>query len=99
MSQRTVSRIQQKYRKRCQHTVRRRHGVERRCSIHISSLRQDVKHALFLCKGGENMGKGMNTLKGKVTTHGAMYVESDVKSTSKKPTVKKGGDLRAKGDK
>lgn len=45
------------------------------------------------------MGKGMNTLKGKVTTHGAMYVEADVKSTSKKPTVKKGGDLRAKGDK
>ena len=52
-----------------------------------------------LCKGGGSMGKGMNTLKGKVTTHGAMYVEADVKSTSKKPTVKKGGDLRAKGDK
>ena len=57
------------------------------------------KTCLILFKGGGNMGKGMNTLKGKVTTHGAMYVESDVKSTSKKPTVKKGGDLRAKGDK
>lgn len=42
------------------------------------------------------MGKGCNSLKGKVTNKGAMYVEADVKSTSKKPTVKKGGDLRAK---
>ena len=40
------------------------------------------------------MGKGENTLKGKVTNKSAMYVSADVKSTSKKPTVKKGGDLR-----
>lgn len=45
------------------------------------------------------MGKDENTLKGKVTNKSAMYVSADVKSTSKKPTVKKGGDLRAKGDK
>ncbi len=40
------------------------------------------------------MGKGMNTLKGKITNKGSMYVEADVKSESKKPVAKKGGDLR-----
>lgn len=47
-------------------------------------------------KGGASMGKGMNSLKGKVTNKGSMYVEAEVKSSSKKPTVKKGGDLRSK---
>jgi len=43
------------------------------------------------------MGKGMNTLKGKIGHGGSMFVEADVKKESgKKPTVKKGGDLRAK---
>ena len=41
------------------------------------------------------MGKGMNTLKGKVTNKGAMYVTADVTSESKKPVSKSGGDLRA----
>ena len=38
-----------------------------------------------------------NTLKGKVTNSGSMYVQADVKNTgSKKPIVDKGGDLRSK---
>lgn len=41
------------------------------------------------------MGKGMNTLKGKISTKGAMYVEAEVKNESKKPVKKSGGDLRA----
>ena len=35
------------------------------------------------------MGKGTNSLKGKVTNKNAMYVEADVKSESKKPVSKK----------
>ena len=38
-----------------------------------------------------------NTLKGKVTNSGNMYVQAEVKNTgSKKPKVDKGGDLRSK---
>lgn len=44
------------------------------------------------------MGKGMNTLNGKVKHTGSMYVEAEHKNEgSKKPTVAKGGDLRTKG--
>ncbi len=43
------------------------------------------------------MGKGINSLKGKITNKSNMYVEAEVKSDSKKPTTTKGsGDLRAK---
>lgn len=45
------------------------------------------------------MGKGMNTLKGKVTGKGAMFVTADVNTESKKPVSKSGGDLRAKKSK
>lgn len=45
------------------------------------------------------MGKGMNKLAGKITNAGSMYVEAEHKSSAKKPTVAKGGDLRAKGSK
>jgi hypothetical protein len=79
--------------------IRRRKAVLHTYLIFKARCKTCLIFMQSLCKGGGSMGKGMNTLKGKVTTHGAMYVESDVKSTSKKPTVKKGGDLRAKGDK
>ena len=42
------------------------------------------------------MGKGINTLSGKIGHTGSMYVEAEHKNKgAKKPTVKKGGDLRA----
>lgn len=42
------------------------------------------------------MGKGKNTMAGKIKNTGSMYVEADCKNEgSKKPAVKKGDDLRA----
>jgi hypothetical protein len=45
------------------------------------------------------MGNGTNNLKGKVTNKGSMYVKAEKQSSSKKPTVEKGGDLRSKSGK
>lgn len=41
------------------------------------------------------MGKGTNSLKGKISNKGSQYIKADVTGSSKKPTVKKGGDLRS----
>lgn len=41
------------------------------------------------------MGKGSNTLAGKISNKGSMEVKAQYSESSKKPTVKKGGDLRA----
>ena len=41
------------------------------------------------------MGNGVNNLKGKISNKGSMYVKAENSESSKKPTVKKGGDLRA----
>ncbi len=43
------------------------------------------------------MGKGMNTLAGKIKHSGSMFVEAEHKNEGgKKPKTAKGGDLRAK---
>lgn len=42
------------------------------------------------------MGKGKNTMAGKIKNTGSMYVEADCKNEGgKKPAVRKGEDLRA----
>lgn len=66
-------------------------------TVHTLSKQAEIQGDFRLGKkGGRAMGKGTNSLKGKVTNKNAMYVEADVKSESKKPVSKKGGDLRAK---
>jgi len=42
------------------------------------------------------MGNGVNSLKGKISNKGSMFVKAEKSESSKKPTVAKGGDLRAK---
>ena len=41
------------------------------------------------------MGNGANNLKGKVSNKGSQYIKAENSESSKKPTVKKGGDMRA----